>query len=205
MKFVFNPGDVLLPGAPAGKRGYISNKILESTQSGPEEPSRASHSMIVSKGGTFDEAYVIEQTFPYMREVKLVDHYSKSFVVCYRAERISPDAVSRMLEHLRARVQKKELYALGKIFTLWLDSILCDIVSFFRAKKTEIRLFSKIKITNLEVCSFMVVNALYRFTGLFNSESTWTPDDIDDHCKASSEWQLMGEFTNGRARCTAVF
>lgn len=100
---IFKKGDLLLPGAPAGKRGYISNKILESTQSGPEDPSRVSHAMIVLVGGKLEDVWVIEMTFPRLRIVRLIDHYSESFIVWYRPKYATSHSIDLMLAELKSR------------------------------------------------------------------------------------------------------
>lgn len=188
-----------MPGAPAGKRGYISNKILQATQSGSESPSRVSHSMIVSRGGTFDEVYVIEQTFPHMREVKLSEHYQNAFIVAYRSLYAPLSTITNLLTELRQRVLNKELYAVGVILLLFLDSVLCDIASWIKAKPVEVRFFTRIKITSLRVCSGLTSEAFYKYCGLFDSNpDQWTPDDQDDHCKNSADWHCIGEFQNGK-------
>ena len=211
MEMIFRPGDVLLPGAPAGKQGYISRKILEATQSGPENPSRVSHAMIVIEGGTIDETWVVEMTFPKMRIVKLSEAYPESFIVWYRPKYADKTAINAMLAELRKRADAGERYAIMPIIELYLDSILCDVVSWLANEKIEIRFFSRIRILSRllilarikkkagTICSYVVVDACHRYLGLFNSKPGWTPDDIDDHCSLSSDWITMGEIRDLKA------
>lgn len=161
---------------------FFSDIILRRTRTWPEPKSEVSHcAVIVDKIGK----YVVEQTFPRIQK-SLRDKYPncKIFKCNYITEKDATDLCKRAEE-------AKGIYGVGRIFGFMLDSIISQIINIpiillsklFKRKwkGIDLRLFSRLNITNTMVCS-QFLGWLFNGAGIRFGKpyQDLTPDDIDD-------------------------
>ena len=171
----------------------------------PFEPkTRATHTALVIKGGTLETALILEALWPRV-QIALLSKYAGHMTV-YRPRRINTLICNLMAT--RAREQAKLtggrtrgiVYGLLKLPLFLLDCLLskmlcyvwiviCALVPGFGYRPFEVRLFTRINLIWIFVCS-QVVARVYQEVGGVKFIYHWsrvTPDDIDDYCGAAIE------------------
>jgi len=182
----------------------VSWLIARASRMPLEPPTRATHTALVIKGGTLDQALILEALWPRVQIAPLSKY--AGHMTAYRSLRINP-LICNLMAH-RAREQAKLtggrtrgiVYGLLKLPLFLFDCLLskalcycwfmiCALVPGLRYRPFEVRLFTHINLIWIFVCS-QVVARVYQEVGGVKFIYHWsrvTPDDIDDYCGAAIE------------------
>ena len=182
----------------------ISWLIARASRMPGEPATRATHAALVIKGGTLETALILEALWPRV-QISPLSKYAGHMTV-YRSLRINP-LICNLMAH-RAREQAKLtggrtrgiVYGLLKLPLFLLDCLLskalcycwiviCALVPGLKYRPFERRLFTRLNLIWIFVCS-QVVARVYQEVGGVKFIYHWsrvTPDDIDDYCGAAIE------------------
>ena len=193
-KIVNKQAFVILTLAQDGN--FFSDIILRRTRTWPEPKSEVSHgAIIVDKDGE----YLVEQTFPWI-QLNLVDKYPnrKVFKCNYLTQKKAKEICTE------AKLAKG-FYGVGRIFGFMADSIISQIINIpiillsklFKQswKGIDLRLFSRLNITNTMVCT-QFLGKLFHDAGYpMAFGKPWqdlTPDDMDDWMtEHTDDWERI--------------
>jgi len=184
--------------------GLVSWLIAWASRMPGEPQTRATHAALVVKGGTLETAEILEALWPRV-QISPLKKYARHMTV-YRSLRINP-LICNLMAH-RAREQAKLtggrtrgiVYGLLKLPLFLLDCLLskalcycwiviCALVPGLKYRPFERRLFTRLNLIWIFVCS-QVVARVYQEVGGVKFIYHWsrvTPDDIDDYCGAAIE------------------
>ena len=169
----------------------------------PFEPkTRATHTALVIKGGTLEQALILEALWPRV-QISPLSKYAGHMTV-YRPLRIN-QLICKLMAY-RAQEQARLtggrtrgiIYGLFKLPLFLLDCLLskalcycwiviCALVPGLTYRPFEKRVFTRINLIWIFVCS-QVVARVYQEVGGVKFIYHWsrvTPDDIDDYCGAA--------------------
>ena len=175
---------------------FFSDIILRRTRTWPEPKSEVSHAaIIISKFKNI----IVEQTFPYIHTSDLRKYPNKKiFAPRFLTEK-------KINEICNAAENAKGIYGVGRIFGFMVDSIISQIINIpimlfsklFKQKwrGIDLRLFSRLNITNTMVCS-QFIGKLYHDAGYpLAFGKPWqdlTPDDMDDWMtEHTDDWERI--------------
>ena len=184
--------------------GLVSWLIAWASRMPGEPQTRATHASLVVKGGTLETAEILEALWPRV-QISPLKKYARHMTV-YRSLRINPLICNLMAT--RAKEQAKLtggrtrgiVYGLLKLPLFLLDCLLskalcyawiviCALVPGLLYRPFEVRLFTRINLIWIFVCS-QVVARVYQEIGGIKLIYHWSrvmPDDIDDRCGADIE------------------
>jgi len=179
----------------------VSRLIAWASRMPGEPATRATHAALVIKGGTLETALILEALWPRV-QISPLSKYARHMTV-YRSLRINPLICNLMAT--RAKEQAKLtggrtrgiVYGLLKLPLFLLDCLLskalcyawmlvCSLVPGLRYCPFEVRLFTRLNLIWIFVCS-QVVARVYQEIGGIKLIYHWSrvmPDDIDDRCGA---------------------
>ena len=182
----------------------VSRMIAWASRMPGEPQTRATHAALVIRGGTLETALILEALWPRVQIAPLSKY--AGHMTAYRPLRINP--VIRNLMATRACEQAKLtggrargiIYGLLKLPLFLLDCLLskalcycwiviCALVPGLRYRPFERRIFTRLNLIWVFVCS-QVVARVYQEVGGIKFIYHWsrvTPDDIDDYCGAAIE------------------
>ena len=168
----------------------------------PGEPqTRATHAAMVVKGGTLKTAEILEALWPRI-QISPLKKYARHMTV-YRSLRINPLICNLMATRAKEQARltggrtRGIVYGLLKLPLFLLDCLLskalcyawmgiCYLGPGLRYQPFEVRLFTRINLIWIFVCSQVVARVYQEIAGikLIYHWSRVMPDDIDDRCGA---------------------
>lgn len=174
------PGDIVCERSP----GWLGAAVRWFTQGRYEPPTRINHVAVVVKGGSPEEAEVIEALW---RVVRRPLSMTRGEVEIWR---LRGNTERTLLAAAYAMRYFGESYGWWKIVPHLIDALLIKITG------REVYLFRRLLfLDRYPICSWVVAWAYYRaFRGSCTfgvPPSAATPDDIHDFVSNSPDWELV--------------
>jgi len=180
----------------------VSRMIAWASRMPGEPATRATHAALVIKGGTLEQALILEALWPRV-QISPLSKYAGHMTV-YRSLRINPLICNLMVTRAKEQARltggrtRGIVYGLLKLPLFLLDCLLskalcycwiviCALVPGLRYRPFERRIFTRLNLIWIFVCS-QVVARVYQEVGGVKFIYHWsrvTPDDIDDYCGAA--------------------